>query len=371
MEREIVTIVDDNIANLKLGKNALSGYYDVLSASSAERMFELLKLYTPQLILLDINMPGMDGYEAIKVLKSNPDTADIPVIFLTGKSEPESELEGLKLGAVDYILKPFLPELLYKRVELHLTIERQQRQLKEQDAELREFNDNLRGLVKEKTQNVLNLQAAILRTVAELVERRDGDTGGHVMRTQRYLRALLDAILERGLYPDEIDRNWDLDLIVLSSQLHDVGKIEISDNILLKPGKLTTEEFNEIKKHTIYGAEIIERMMNISVDNDFLKYARVFAETHQEKWNGMGYPYGLKEREIPLLGRVMAIADVYDALISERPYKKPFAHEDAVGIILEGKGSHFDPVLVDIFESLSDDFKKMKDLPMQPDEENG
>jgi putative two-component system response regulator len=306
----------------------------------------------------------MDGYETIKALKNNPATAGIPVIFLTAKNDPFSELEGLKLGAIDYIAKPFVDELLNKRVELHLTMERQQRRLKEQDDELREqsnelknFNENLQEMVAQKTKNVFHLQISILQTVADLVERRDGNTGGHIARTQRYLRLLLTALIDSGLYREQIDENWDIDLVILSSQLHDVGKIGIDDSILRKSGPLSEDEFNEIKKHTVYGAEIIDRMMDTAVENDFLRYAKVFAETHQEKWDGTGYPHGLKGQNIPLLGRLMAIADVYDALVSERTYKKPFTHEEAVHIIIEEKGKHFDPILVDVFERITDQFR--------------
>ncbi|GHV45099.1 two-component system response regulator [Spirochaetia bacterium] len=351
-ERKLIVLVDDDLSNLRIGRNALSDAYEVYTVPSAEKLFELLKKYTPHLILLDIDMPGMDGYQAIGILKSHEETRDIPVIFLTGKSNPDNELKGLELGAIDYITKPFVSKLLNKRVELHL-------RLLEQDEKLRRFNGNLQVMVDEKTKNILDLQYSILKTVADLVERRDGDTGGHIMRTQRNLKILLDALIESGFYRDQIDPAWDLELITLSSQLHDVGKIAIDDSILRKPGKLDRDEFDEIKKHTTYGIEIIDRMMgNIPADNEFLKFAKIFVETHQEKWDGSGYPHGLTGEEIPLLGRVMAIADVYDALVSERPYKSAYTHEEAVRIILEGKGSHFDPVLVEMFEGISYEFKR-------------
>ena len=364
MEREIIVLVDDDIANLKIGRNALIKNYEVYTAPSAAKLFELLNMCSTQLILLDINMPDMDVYETIKTLKNNPDAADITVIFLTAKSDPYSELEGLKLGAIDYIAKPFVAELLNKRVELHLTMEMQQRRLKEQDEELRaqskelkNFNENLQEMVARKSKNVFHLQISILQIVADLVERRDGNTGGHIARTQRYLRLLLNALIDSGLYRDQIDESWDIDLVILSSQLHDVGKIGIADSILRKPGPLTKDEFNEIKKHSVYGAEIIDRMMDTAVENYFLRYARVFAETHQEKWDGTGYPYGLKGQNIPLLGRLMAIADVYDALVSERTYKEPLTYEEAVQIIIENRGKHFDPILVDVFERIADQFR--------------
>jgi putative two-component system response regulator len=278
------------------------------------------------------------------------------VIFLTGKSDSDSEIKGLSLGAVDYISKPFLPELLRIRVELHLTVERQKRLLEKQSAELKIFNDDLQSVVENKTQNVVKLQNAILQTVADLVENRDGDTGSHVERTQRWLELMIDGLNEIGLYQDEI-RAWDKELVLQSSQLHDVGKISIPDHILQKPGKLTDEEFDEMKNHTTYGAKIIEKMSENMDDDVLLKYAKIMAETHQEKWDGSGYPHGLSGENIPLLGRLMAIADVYDALTSERAYKSAFSHAKAVEIISEGRDSHFDPNLVDIFLSIEDKIK--------------
>jgi putative two-component system response regulator len=285
------------------------------------------------------------------------------VIFLTGKSDSDSELEGLSLGAVDYISKPFMPQLLRKRIELHLTVESQKQMLEAQNLtldaqrlELQDFNENLQAKVEEKTKKVLELQSAIIKTVADLVESRDDITGGHVERTQHGLRVLVEGLKDLGLYREQM-REWDIELMLQSSQLHDVGKIAISDNILNKPARLSPEEFEEMKKHTTLGVQIIERIEANAPGNDFLKYARIFAETHQEKWDGSGYPKGLSGEAIPLQGRLMAIADVYDALTSDRPYKNAFPHDEAVSIILEGRGNHFDPVLVDVFEQVADRFQ--------------
>ncbi|MDR0937729.1 MAG: response regulator [Oscillospiraceae bacterium] len=359
MKQEVIVLVDDDIANLKIGRTALIKNYEVYTVPSAKRLFELLQQLRPSLILLDVNMPELDGYETIKLLKADPATADIPVIFLTGKSDTDSEIEGLNLGAIDYIAKPFVAELLNKRVELHLTIERQQNQLIAKDEELQKFNDSLQDMVAVKTQNIQNLQFSILQTIAELVERRDGDTGGHVVRTQQYLAILVNGLKERGLYSEEMKEYYDSEFLVISSQLHDVGKIAIDDAILRKPSKLSDGEFAEIKKHTTYGAEIIEKMRgNIPNENEFLIYAEIFAGTHHEKWDGSGYPNGFSAEEIPLLGRLMAVADVYDALVSERPYKKPFTHEKAVEIIMDGSGTHFDPLIISVFGEVAGEFKR-------------
>ncbi|MDR1080412.1 MAG: response regulator, partial [Deltaproteobacteria bacterium] len=244
-ERPVVIIVDDNIANLKIAKNALPKSYDVFTAPSASKMFDLLERNSPRLILLDVNMPEMDGYGALRILKSRPETMDIPVVFLTAQSDPESELTGLSLGAVDYIFKPFVPELLRKRVELHITVDSQKRrlgaqneQLESQRAELQSFNDRLQEMVEKKTRKIFELQGVILKTVADLVESRDGQTGGHVSRTKRWLKILIEGLDDLGLYREQ-RREWDIDLVLQSSQLHDVGKIAIADSILRKPGSLT------------------------------------------------------------------------------------------------------------------------------------
>jgi len=347
-DNKLVLLVDDNIANLKIGSNFLEEKYTVATAPSAAKMFTLLKNNTPAIILLDIDMPEMNGYEAIKLLKSKPETKDIPVIFLTAKNESNDELEGLSLGAIDYITKPFNPALLLKRIEIHLLLEGQRKIMEKQAAELKNFNDNLQKMVEEKTQSVLELQNALLKTMAELVECHDDITGGHIERTQRGIKILLEEIENSGVYREEL-RGWDMDLLLQSSQLHDVGKISINDSILKKPGKLTDEEFNEMKKHTSFGEQIIEKIEALARESEFLNYAKIFAASHHEKWDGSGYPRGLKGNEIPLLGRIMAIADVYDALTSERPYKKPFTHEEAVRIITEGSGTQFDPALVESF----------------------
>lgn len=351
-KRKTIFLVDDNPTNLLIGKNALVENYNVFTIPSGEKMFEMLKKITPDLILLDVSMPGMSGYDAIKSLKADPSYSSIPVIFLTALYDSANELEGLSLGAIDYISKPFSPALLLKRIGLHILVE-------DQKSELREYNQNLEGMVSEKTREVFELQNAVLKTVAELVECRDDTTGGHIERTKGYLRALIDAMLERGMYSDEI-AGWDIDLCLESSQLHDVGKIKIEDSILKKPGKLTTDEFTHMKEHTTYGVEIIETIQNmVSEQVQFLQDAKTFASSHHEKWDGSGYPFGLERDGIPLKGRMMAIADVYDALISERPYKKPFSHEKAKEIILEGRGAHFDPELVDLFCEISDKFKEI------------
>jgi len=352
-EQKKIFLVDDNATNLTIGKNALIGKYNVFTIPSGEKLLKMLEKTTPDLILLDVEMPEMDGYETIKIVKNNKNTSHIPVIFLTAKTETEDELEGLSLGAIDYITKPFSPPLLLKRIEVHLLVE-------EQKNELKNYNDNLKEMVREKTQTVVNLQNAILKTVAEMVECRDDITGAHIERTQAYLQALLEKIVEEKLYKNQVS-SWDINVFVQSAQLHDVGKIAIKDSILQKPDKLTPEEFEEMKTHTIFGEMIINKISKSAVEDAFLSHAKVFALSHHEKWDGSGYPIGLSVESIPLEGRLMAIADVYDALVSSRPYKKAFSHEKALEIICEGKGKHFDPKLVDVFLSVENIFKEISE----------
>ena len=353
-KRKTLFVVDDNLTNLNIARDILTKEYNVITVPSAQKMFEMLEKTMPDIILLDIEMPEMNGYEAIKILKAHEKYAHIPVIFITVRGDSASELTGLSLGAVDYISKPFAPQLLAKRVEIHAMLESQKEQLKN-------YNENLIDMVKEKTKEVTGLQDSIIDTITELVECRDYNTGGHIERTQNYLRIFVDALLNNGLYKNTLDK-WNLDSTSLShsSKLHDLGKIAVPDGILNKPAKLTPEEFEEIKNHAVFGVAVIERIQkNSKASADFLEHAKIFAGTHHEKWDGSGYPRGLKGEEIPLQGRLMAIADVYDALISSRPYKKPFSHKVAVEIIKEGSGTHFDPRLVDIFMSMERDFDRV------------
>ncbi|GHU50177.1 two-component system response regulator [Clostridia bacterium] len=350
--KQKIMLVDDNITNLTVGKHALSESYDVFTIPSGQKLLKVLEKTLPDLILLDIDMPDMNGYDIIKIIKKDENMAKIPVIFLTAQSDATSELEGLSLGAIDYIVKPFSPPLLLKRLETHLLIEHQKTQLKN-------FNDNLQSMVEAKTRTVYELQNAILETMAELVECRDDITGGHIERTKNHLSIMVNEMIKHEKYKIEMDKWGDIELVVQSAQLHDVGKISISDAVLNKPGKLTDEEFVEMKKHTSFGVEIIQKIEQKSSEKEFLHHAKIFAGTHHEKWNGFGYPYGLKETGIPLQGRAMAIADVYDALVSERPYKKGFPHEKAVDIIVEGRGTQFDPDLVDLFLEIHEKFHEV------------
>jgi putative two-component system response regulator len=344
-----IFLVDDDMFTLSLGTDVLSGQYDVFTMNSGARLMKTLEKHIPDLILLDVEMPEMNGYDLICKLKGDERFKDIPVIFLTAKSEVNDELMGLSLGALDYITKPFSPPLLLKRIELHLLIEYQRH-------ELIYLNNNLQHLVEAKTKTVVELKNAVLSTFSELIDCRDDDTGGHIGRTQKYFKILIESALKHPQFHDEVV-TWDIDLMLQSAQLHDVGKIAIHDSILKKPGRLTEDEFEHIKSHVLLGVEVIDKIMGQTTDQEFLRQAKILVSTHHEKWDGSGYPNGLKGPEIPLQGRMMAIVDVYDALTSDRPYKKALAHDEAAAIIRNSSGSHFDPGLVNIFCEVEETFK--------------
>jgi putative two-component system response regulator len=357
--RKLIMLVDDNRTNLLAGKTALSDDYTVLTVPSASKMMQALEWHKPELILLDVDMPEMNGFEAINLLKDRRETRDIPIIFLTAMEESTYELQGLQLGAVDYITKPFSPPLLRKRVELHLLLENQKR-------ELLNYNENLQDMVEEQTKTISNLQNKILAAMAEMVESRDGSTGVHITNTQRYLRILLNAVIAARIVPEQ-SSTWDVETLVQSSQLHDIGKVAISDDILKKPGKLTEKEFEGMKEHVRVGVGFLERLEDGEEDGGFLRYAKIFTAFHHERWNGTGYPYGLAGEDIPFLGRIMAIVDEYDVLTSARPYKKALSHEEAVDIIAAGMGTHFDPMLADVFAQAALSFRQTPQSMPAPD----
>ena len=346
--RKIIMLVDDNPTNLVAGKEILKDIYKVYPIPSGDILFDLMENVTPDMILLDIEMPVMNGYAVTEKLKQNPQWADIPIVFLTAISDEKSELKGLSLGAIDYISKPFSAPLLLKRLENHLLFQEQKNQLKQ-------FNENLEGVIQSKSMQVTNLQNAVLSTVADLVEFRDDVTGGHINRTQKYLEILIGQMIKSGIYTDEV-RTWDLDYLLPSAQLHDVGKIAISDAILNKPSALTPEEFDIMKEHVPVGVQVIHKIEHNADEHAFLRHAHLIAGCHHEKWDGSGYPAGLKGTDIPLEGRLMAIADVYDALISKRPYKKALSTDEARQIIEGGRDTHFDPALVGVFSKVADEF---------------
>lgn len=347
-----IMVIDDNVTNLNIARMALEESYEVLLIPSGEKALSLLTKVIPDLILLDVEMPGMDGFEVIRRLKAaSAPIHEIPVIFVTAKDDNNSEFAGLDLGAVDYIAKPFSFPLLKKRVQLHLALIQQQK-------ELYNYSHNLEQMVDEKTRVIIELQYAIVHVLSDMVEQRDGSTGGHLIRTQNYLKVLLEEVQANHLYKEELG-DVDSEMLIQASQLHDVGKISIPDSILLKEGRLTPAEFEIMKTHTIMGERAIQYAMSSVQEKKFLEVAASFAGSHHEKWDGTGYPRALSGKDIPIEARMMAVVDVYDALISERPYKKPFSHEEAVNIILADSGTHFDPLLVKTFHNVADVFRQV------------
>lgn len=346
-----ILIVDDTPDNISLLCSLLGDRYRNKVATNGPKALKIAEATPhPDLILLDIMMPEMDGYKVCEALKANPKTRSIPVIFLTAKTQEADETKGFELGAVDYITKPISPPILLARVQTHLALQDARSRLSRQ-------NEVLEEQVMERTRRLDNLQNAILVALASLAETRDDDTGQHVKRTQQYVRVLATAVAEHpkfNLSPAAIDT------IYKTSSLHDIGKVGVPDSILLKPGPLTKEEFEEMKKHTILGRNtIMTAERSIDAPEEFLTVAREIATYHHERWDGRGYPEGLSGEKIPVPARIMAIADVYDALTSKRVYKDAIPHDKAVEIILSERGTHFDPDIVDAFIKNIDIFKQI------------
>ena len=351
--RPTVLVVDDTPDNLSLMSGLLKDSYKVKIANNGEKALKIAESVSPpDLILLDIMMPGMDGYQVCERLKAQPNTRDIPVIFLTAKSDLEDEKKGLDLGAVDYITKPISPPIVLARVHTHLVVKASADFLKDKNA-------FLEAEVQRRTREVQAIQDVTILAMASLAETRDNETGNHIRRTQFYVDALARELQTHPRFAAELDDRT-IDALFKSAPLHDIGKVGIPDRILLKPGRFEPEEFEIMKTHTTLGRDAIlhaERQLGMEVP--FLKHAKDIAYSHQEKWDGSGYPEGLAGEAIPLSARLMAVADVYDALISRRVYKAAMPHEKAVAIIREGRGSHFDPDIVDAFLAIQDRFREI------------
>jgi len=350
-DQKTILIVDDEPVNLVVLTNLLKTDYRVIAARSGEQAIARARgEIKPDLILLDIMMPGMDGYVVCSELKSHDATRDIPVVFVTAMNDELDETKGLEAGAIDYITKPISPTIVSARVRNHLALKAAQDQLANQ-------NQILEERVAERTRELVQAQDITIMALASLAETRDNETGNHIRRTQHYVRVLAQELRNQDKYVDELTDD-NIELLFKSAPLHDIGKVGIPDSILLKPGKLTDDEFRVMKNHPALGNEaIVSAEAELGVkETPFLRYAREISEYHHEKWDGSGYPHGLSGEDIPLSGRLMALADVYDALISKRVYKPAFSHDKAKGIILEGRGTHFDPQVLDAFLAREQDF---------------
>jgi putative two-component system response regulator len=361
--KPVILVVDDTPDNLSLMSGLLSGDYTVKVAPSGARALKIAHADTPpDLILLDIMMPEMDGYEVCRQLKADPRTAAIPVIFLTAKSEVKDEQHGFQLGAVDYITKPVSPPIVLARVRTHLT-------LKASSDFLRDKNDYLEKEVARRTDEVRAVQDVTILTMASLAETRDNDTGNHILRTQWYVKLLANHLQHHPRFAAELTPAY-IDVLFKSAPLHDIGKVGIPDRILLKPGRFEPDEWEIMKTHCALGRDaIVHAERRLGVDVPFLSCAKEIAYSHQEKWDGSGYPDGLAGDAIPLSARLMAVADVYDALISRRVYKEAVPHEKAVALMREGRGTHFDPDILDAFVALEAECKAIAKRYLDSDED--
>jgi cyclic di-GMP phosphodiesterase len=358
-EPDKVLMVDDNPTNLQVLQATLEGQgYRLLAARDGASALSVVAKATPDLILLDIMMPEMDGFEVCQRLKSDPATFEIPVIFLSALGQTEDKVKGLELGAVDYITKPFQPEEVIARVNTHLTLRCLQRQLAVANAELRELNEDLEKKVEERSQELLRSRDSIIFAMAKMTEARDDDTGKHLERICKYTGVLAKELAKTD---PSITDGW-IRVVVKTAALHDIGKVGVPDGILLKKGRLTPQEREIMETHPAIGGDtLLELREEMGGGGPFLSRAIEITLGHHEKWDGSGYPFGIKGEAIALSARLVAVADVYDALVSERVYKPGMTHEEARGLIQEGAGKHFDPRVVDAFLARQDDFRQIAD----------
>ncbi len=350
-EKQTLLVVDDVLDNLALMTGLLKDLYKVKVANSGEKALRLVREGPPpDLVLLDIMMPGLSGYEVCEALKADPATRHIPIIFLTALSGTEDERKGLALGGADYITKPISPPIVLARVKTQL-------ENKAMADFLRDRAAFLQTEVNRQTQQIRAIQDVTIFALASLAETRDADTGQHIRRTQFYIKALAEQLQAHPrfaafLTPDTIEA------LFKSAPLHDIGKVGIPDRILLKPGRLDPEEMAIMKTHTTLGWQALAQAeQSLGTDVAFLRLAKEIAQSHHEQWDGRGYPQGLRGEAIPVAARLMAVADVYDALISRRVYKEGMPHAQAVKIVTEGRGSHFDPEVVDAFVAIQAQFQ--------------
>jgi len=351
LHRPTILVIDDTADNLTLMSELLTDRYSVKLANSGEKALRFLEgALKPDLIFLDIMMPGVSGYDVIEVLKSRPATKDIPVIFLTAMTSVEDEKRGLEMGAADYVTKPVSPPIVLARIKTQLENSAAKNFLRDQNAFLEDE-------VTKRTHELNTIQDVTILAMASLAETRDSDTGYHLRRTQSYVKALAEKLRTHPRFSKFLTPRT-IDLLYKSAPMHDIGKVGIPDSILLKPGRLDPSEFEIMKTHTTLGRDAIEHAeKQLGMKVEFLTIAKEIAYSHQEKWDGSGYPTGARGDDIPISARLMALADVYDALISRRVYKDGMTHEQAATIIKAGRGSHFDPDIVDAFLEIQDEFQ--------------
>jgi len=346
-----ILIVDDERFYINVLVELLKDTYKIYIAKSGEQALKRINDNLPDLILLDIMMPDMDGYQTCIEIKKNSQWAQIPLIFLTGKTDQDSEAKAFEFGAVDFITKPIVPTTVSARIKTHLSLLQARQALEQQNKLLEEK-------VRERTHEIELTQDAAIYSLSTLAEYRDLETGDHIRRTQQFIKILAKELQSNPSFSNCLDDNT-IEMLFKSAPLHDIGKIAVPDTILKKPGPLSPEEMIEMKKHTTYGGNAIKNAEKLSGSSSFLKFAKEIAYYHQEKWDGSGYPEGLKGSKIPISARLMAIADVYDALVNKRVYKPAFSHQYAVDYITQQKGLHFDPDMVDAFLQVQNKFEQI------------
>jgi putative two-component system response regulator len=359
MTPERILCVDDEPVNLFILEDLLGGRYQLITAESGEQALDLLASGGQiDLILLDIVMPGMSGFDLCLRIKSNPTWQDVPVLFLSNLDAPDQEARGLSLGAADFIHKPFSPPVIEARVRNHLQLAAARRALKLRNEDLEaQVAERTREIVR-RSEQALAAQSATISALCALAETRDNETGNHIRRTQHYVKALAQRLVDNPRFRHALDEQA-IELLFRSAPLHDVGKVAVPDAVLNKPGRLNEEEWRIMRRHPEHGYRVIlQAELELGdAEQSFLRYAREIAYGHHEKWDGSGYPQGLSGEAIPLSARLMAVADVYDALISRRVYKGPMSHEQAVGLLLEGRGRHFDPDIIEAFQAVEPTFR--------------
>ena len=347
-----ILIVDDTPENLRLlAMSLVSEGYSVRVAPNGYMAINMAKDKTPDIIILDIDMPTMNGYEVADHLKANDSFREVPIIFLSAFQDTHAKIKAFNHGAVDYASKPFAVEELLARIATHL-------ELYELRQTLDRNNRSLNLTLHDKEEEIFSAQISTIVALAKLAESRDDDTGLHIDRVGNFSQLLAKTLLSKQDKRFDIDEQF-VDMIYHVSALHDIGKVGIADAILRKPGKLTEEEFETMKMHPMIGFKTLNTVLKSYPNNKMVRMGSDIAKSHHEKWNGSGYPEGIKGENIPLSARIVAIADVYDALRATRPYKTPFSHEQAVSMILEGSEKHFDPRLIDIFEHIHSEFDRV------------
>ncbi|MBQ8591664.1 MAG: response regulator [Lachnospiraceae bacterium] len=342
--KKVILVVDDDKANLVVVQKLLAEEYQVAAVNSGKMVFKYLEKHTPDLILLDIQMPEMDGFEVMQGIQQMENLRRIPVIFLTADRSEETEEKCFEVGAVDYIGKPFVPVIMRQRIKRTL--------------ELEDYRKNLERMVEQQLRRITQLQHDIIITMANLIESRDGTTGEHVKRTSAYVDLLVQKLIEDGQYLDVLTPQY-VDYIKKAAPMHDIGKITVPDRILQKPGRLTPEEYELMQLHTTEGGRLIRENMSRIVDAQFVRVASDMASYHHEKWAGGGYPSNLQGEDIPLSARILAVADVFDALVSKRQYKEGMSLEQAFEIMGKDRGISFEPLLLDTFMQMEEELRAL------------